>query len=112
MTPALATLSLSTILSIWTDLEEARAGQHGYGGDTAEIYVYRLLVHRPAGVEHELSDYQIARRALYQLLEMFKEVHDVAIWLGCTRSDDGVLLGPGMLEVDQRHRWHVRIRPH
>ena len=45
---SLANISTIQALDIWTDLEEARAGTHGFGGDIAEIYVHRALPYVPA----------------------------------------------------------------
>ena len=35
-------LSMAQALSLWTDLMQAEFNRHGFCGDTAEIYAYRL----------------------------------------------------------------------
>ena len=40
-------LSIAQALSIWSDLEQAYHGTHGYGGDVAEIYLSRLMPRSP-----------------------------------------------------------------
>ena len=40
-------LTMRQALSVWSDLESAYYGQNGYGGNTAEIYAYRLQQRDP-----------------------------------------------------------------
>ena len=40
-------ISMNQALSIWSDLWQAYYGKHGYGGDIAEIYAYRLMPYSP-----------------------------------------------------------------
>jgi len=38
---------LIELLKLWGELVEAYHGKHGFGGDTAEIYAYRLQPYHP-----------------------------------------------------------------
>jgi len=40
-------MSMVQALSVWMELEDALHGENGYGGDTAEIYIYRFMAYRP-----------------------------------------------------------------
>ena len=40
-------MSIPQALDIWHDLELARRGEHGFGGNTAEIYAYRISAENP-----------------------------------------------------------------
>lgn len=37
-----SSISINQALDVWSDLSDAYHGCNGYGGDTAEIYAYRL----------------------------------------------------------------------
>ncbi len=43
----ICSISLDQALGIWSDLWQAYYGENGYGGDTAEIYAYRLIGRSP-----------------------------------------------------------------
>lgn len=40
-------VSMIQALSVWSELEQAYYGDNGFGGDTAEIYAYRLARQTP-----------------------------------------------------------------
>ena len=77
-------LSMVQALSIWSELEAAYYGKNGFGGDTAEIYMYRLMSRCPRaedgrrqenppglireGLEEQTRD---ANESLYALLKHF-----------------------------------------
>jgi hypothetical protein len=84
-------LPADTAISVWYDLERARAGQNGYGGDVAEIYAYRLIPQRlrdrtdPAFItgateaEEQAAKAEAARVAganMTRILRHFAELHD------------------------------------
>lgn len=111
--PALADVSLRATLHVWGELVEAYHGVNGYGGDTAEVYAYRLMPYLPTEV---LNGYQpesaprveaeaAAARALYVLLRMFQERYECAI------AVDGRTLGPWFARQRFDHRAHVRVTP-
>lgn len=46
---------MTQALSIWSELEQAYYGDNAYGGDTAEIYAYRL---QPADPKMWLKEFR------------------------------------------------------
>lgn len=113
-------LSIVQALSLWSDLEAALYGKNGYGGDTAEIYIYRLLPY-VAGERHSTvsleelirsgtiigngvrDDYANANASLHNLLVHFAATHDVRIEV------DGKELGPWLKTALYTHRVHVKV---
>src|SRR5512141_430888 len=99
---AMHRLSLQTILELWSELEQALHGTNGFGGHTAEIYVYRDLPNTPGG--HQENDILGGLDALYGLLMMFSGMRDAAITV------DGRRIGKWMIDSRNDHRFHVRVR--
>lgn len=113
----LHTLSMSQALALWSELEDAYAGRSSYGGDTAEIYAYRLKSHDPAlamagpkAIDSPIigdrvrADARNAERALVDLIRVFQERRP------CDVEIDGLepekwLAGDGHF----LHRCHVKI---
>jgi hypothetical protein len=101
--------STAQVLDVWMDLEDALRGENGFGGNTAEIYSYRLTEHRPSltasgaiGDEARSEAAAIASKNLKAILEHFTEYRHASIWV------DGVQLKKwGCAPND--HRWHVRV---
>ncbi len=96
---ALLRLPTLELLSLWSELEQCYHNEHGYGGDTAEIYAYRLQRHNPtrqhgregsarkAEAEASSEAYQILRA----VLDLFAEQREfgrsgtvVALIIACT----------------------------
>ena len=104
-----ADLTLNQALGVWSELEAAYYGKNGFGGDTAEIYAYRLQPYRPGvelpntqlGAEAIAEQAMIAGENLYWLLGKFCEHH------GCTAIVDGT--EAEWLRGGFEHRVHVRI---
>ena len=78
-------LSIAQALSVWTDLELALAGRHGFGGHTAEIYLYRLMPYDPAAHtalpsarrdEAETAMNRMATENLCELVEYFIQTRE------------------------------------
>ncbi len=112
-------LPFDEALGVWLDLERALAGTHGFGGDTAEIYAYRLL---PESIRHvgmgagasmeptvQAAAARTAARNLTSILRHFVELHEgVVIELdqpGGFQVQD--LTGEGCAPF--LHRVHVRV---
>jgi hypothetical protein len=101
-------------LDVWADLEDAYAGDHKFGGDTAEIYAYRLTPYRPS-VHHGLGvtspwgseqHRQLARDAagaMCDLLELFIARREVEVEV------NGERYGAHVRGWDFDHRWQVRV---
>lgn len=99
-------LSMRQVVDVWSDLTDAYYGRNGYGGNTAEVYIYRLL---PYGKPHR-KDYVEANATLLGILRCFEERYpDAAITLYATRNDDGKALGPWLAGCEENHRHHIRI---
>jgi hypothetical protein len=118
-------ISMTQALSLWTDLEKAYHGTNSFGGDTAEIYIYRLMPRSPLAesalnkgkeilgfgmAEQEAKE--VIRRAntsLFNLLAYFQEVHsDSRTFVKITLGDQE--LGPWLKEAGLQHRVHVQIK--
>ena len=103
-------LSIDQILELWVELEDARIGANGYGGDTAEIYAYRLLPCSPTlsltGETGDAARREAARQAalnLIEVLRLFEARRDVNIYI------DGARFGPWLVLEPLVHRVHVRV---
>lgn len=112
-------LSMAQALSLWTDLMQAEFNRHGFGGDTAEIYAYRLQPCCPSaepplcgklGEDAAREQGLLASRNLYEILAHFRDVREVDVFVGCGRFDDGQPLGEWMLSEVFNHRTQVRIK--
>lgn len=81
------------------DLLEALEGKNGFGGDVAEIYVYRL---KPL-------DGGSTSALLYTICRHFERDHKakIQIQLGKDEFRD---LGDWLVNALNDHRWHVRVQ--
>lgn len=111
----LHTLSLEQALSLWSDLDDAYYGKNGFGGDTAEIYIYRVL----SGVPRQATEIDVtgllgdmareafdkANHVLHDFLLKFADHRNVRIEV------DGRELGPWLKTARYTHRVQVRVLP-
>ena len=113
-------LTMVQALSLWTDLMQAEHGCNGFGGDTAEIYAYRLQPCNPSakpplcgeiGINAAREQGLIASRNLYEILSHFRDERGVDVHVACSRTDDGRRVGEWMLSEVFEHRTQVRIKP-
>lgn len=77
-------LSMVQLLSIWSDLEAAYYLRNGFGTDTAEIYMYRLMPRCPTAEHKGKCDAEMildSSTALLHVLEHFETTHDAKIWV-------------------------------
>ena len=112
---ALATISLSQALGVWGDLVEAYHGVNGYGGDTAEVYLFRLMPRDPSAergpdggtlaAQAVVAQARAARLALADLCRLFAEHYGDAI---VTIEGLSIDAWPGADEHN-RHRAHVHV---
>lgn len=108
-------------LAVWSHLESAIRGEHNYGSDVAEIYVYLLeprspRAERQAATSGDGDELRAAARGanedLYELLMLFCEMRDAEVEVQRCENGRGVWfekLGPWLKEYGEYHRWHVRV---
>jgi hypothetical protein len=113
-------LSMIQALSLWTDLESAYHNKNSYGGDTAEIYMYRFMSRCPSaesarsrretpsiltGIIAESLQDQVrdANEAMCSLLQHFAKTREVHIEV------NGKKLGDWLKTADFDHRVHVKV---
>ena len=105
--------SMAQALSVWSDLEVALAGTNKFGGDTAEIYAYRLQEYSPYVAsgsdgpftrEAKLEAAQRASDTIAELLKHFAKTRSAKIWV------DGISLSRWK-RMPEPHRFHVKVTP-
>ena len=95
-------LSQNQLLELWSDFEQAYYGDHPYGGDTAEIYAYRLLQYDPTQSRPWRDEQRIqATNSLRAVLDLFCKKRS------CRATIDGVPRTKWKSRFD--HRCHVKI---
>lgn len=98
-------LSINEMLSLWSDLTDAMYGANSFGGNVAELYLYRfgysLAVARPESFK--LEAIREANESLYALLAHFAEQREVTIKV------DGRELGEWVKGAGFEHRVHVEV---
>lgn len=117
-------MSMVQALSLWTDLEDALRGTHGFGGNVAEIYVYRFMPDQPlvarymSEPRHRWPDFanesvQRANESFYNLLIHFAAERDAIVQV---KKDVGgqwmfVPVGEWLKTCGESHRFHVEVTP-
>ena len=110
---------------VWVQLEDAYRGQHGHGGDTAEIYLY-LVQNRSPGCDSaipepgsmffdEYKDREAeAINTIYEICRIFADMRDALIFW---EDEDDVMaelfwhLDDDSWIFNQGHRVHIRVQP-
>lgn len=114
----LSSCSMVQALGVWSDLCDAYHGK-GWGGDTAEIYLYRFMADCPTvtwsrgtgkpldgiAADEEQRRVKAANEALCSLLLHFAEERD------CEVRVEGQPLGAWVATAGFDHRVHVTVRP-
>jgi hypothetical protein len=105
-------ISMNQALSIWSELWQAYYSKNGFGGDTAEIYAYRLMPYHPVldfpnaqcfNSSH-IEYFNEAKHSLVELLYLFQKDAN------CDIEVDNQLLGDWTNNGEIfNHRCHVRI---
>lgn len=109
-------VSMAQALGVWSDLCDAYHGKNGYGGDTAEIYMYRFMADCPTvslsrrpltgiAADEEALRVKAANEALHALLAHFAEERI------CVVLVEGQPLGAWVATAGFDHRVHVTVRP-
>jgi hypothetical protein len=113
-------IGLTQALSLWSDLEAAYYNESKYGGNVAELYIYRFQPHAPLAERgrgqprsslagkawHDVTSQ--ANRDLYALLDHFTKVHEDAI-VEVEHPEGFKAIGPWLAEAMYDHRVHVRV---
>lgn len=106
-------ISTAQALTIYDELLKASYGDNSYGGDTAEIYLYTMIPHRPSYP----SDKDVyLRKVIVDCLDEFKVICDQ--FLENNPNHEIVIYGIELNEFielchdpnnDIPHRLHVKI---
>jgi hypothetical protein len=108
--------STRQVLDVWSDLEDMYAERHGYGGNVAEIYVYKLLPHVPSlgmGESFRLQNqehYQRAKEDFIEIFKLFEERRECKLEIEHAR-DEWCSVDEYFLGHVPEHRIHVRKSP-
>lgn len=110
---ALMTVSLLALVGVWGELVEAYHGVNRYGGNTAEIYAYRLMPYSPTAHTHGSKRHMnvVASQAAHALCAI---VDEFCMQYECHAKIDALPIEEWCLRVIHGahvfdHRCHVRI---
>jgi len=111
-------ISIEQAIDIYNDLIDAKNGTHGFGGNVAEIYVYKLMPYSPTYSMHpegkiwDDDNRMLEKKAaedFHSLCYIFSKKHEVSIfidgidmhkWISKVRSG----------EIRFYHRVHVEVK--
>lgn len=106
-----SSVSVNAIVGIWTELDDAYHGRHGFGGSVAEIYAYRLMPRDPRaenGSETARGELAAAASAAMEaILVAYARLREVRIIV-----DRVAVFTPARrasLQPEDR-RWHIEVR--
>lgn len=108
MPPALLTISPVQVMDLWEELMSCLYADNKFGGDVAEIYLYRLASFSPAAVQIDdakRDTYLHANRALVELCALFATRQEAVVELA-----DGQPLAVLLGSDPNMHRVHIRVR--
>lgn len=101
-------ISIEQAVKIWHQLEDALHGVSNYGGDTAEIYLYRFMPYSPVyaakASSFEPQNRKLEEQAAKSCLELFKLFEEVC---NCQLFVDGFPLSSHIVPF---HRIAVRVK--
>lgn len=110
--------SIDQIVGIWSELEECYYDDNGYGGDTAEIYLYRVQHSFPSYVHsggnynnpllgEDFRKFDIdAIKTLFSIFKQFEEKKEVTIEVEEFNDYKNYFVGPA---VPIYRRIHVKV---
>jgi len=106
-------ISMNQALGIWSELWQAYYGNNGFGGDTAEIYAYRIMPYSPRFKmdptdENDKAAGLMAAKSLYALLKKFSEDNECKIEIMHGKWNRREIR-PWFIEEPFFHRCHVRV---
>ena len=109
-------VSQAQLIDIWCDLEDAYNGCNGFGGDTAEIYAYKLYETNPLAMQYAYSPKknslmeQAFREVTFKAAESF--FHLLKLFIvkrDCRIVIDKRKFGKWLAKEPLIHRVHVKI---
>jgi hypothetical protein len=109
-------ISIEQAIDIYNDLIDAKNGKHGFGGDVAEIYVYRLLPCQPGYPnvpaflqEDVLLMEKKAAEQFHSICYIFSKKHSVDILIDNVQFNDWISkVRTG--EFRFTHKVHVKVQ--
>jgi len=108
---ALENVSMYQALQIWSELEQAYYSDNKYGGDTAEIYAYRLMPNMPG--EQFTKSLMMQQAVIEQQVLAGKDLARLCELFACTRSCQVLIDGLSPYEWSKGqpfdHRAHVQV---
>jgi len=111
-------IPIRNLVEIWGELVEALCNKNGYGGDTIELYTYRLRPYShwhdhprggPLSDQYSREENLEAAQVLYDILRQFKEHYGCVIYIDQRHGERR--LGKWVTKIANPHRWHIRIKP-
>jgi hypothetical protein len=118
-------LSMVQALDVWMELEDARQGMNGYGGDVAELYLYRFMAHcpmvaraKPEAIETDTITgetmremYDRANESMHNLFRHFAKERSCRIEVEAHEGGEWVFreLGEWLKKARFTHRVHVKV---
>lgn len=108
MNAALLSVSTSQALDLWSELHQALFGDNAYGGDVAEIYLFRLMPASPLNDDRSnpmtIAAYRNANHALHGLCRLFEERMPAIV-----SFEDGTNIDELLADPPANHRIHLRV---
>jgi hypothetical protein len=107
----LFSISPSQLLDVWDDLHRAMLGNHSYGSNVAEIYMFRVMPHNPLHSIDPFADrmkdeFYVASCNFHAIFRLFEERHNVVVEFENGESIDALLNKASV----NNHRMHIRVR--
>lgn len=116
-------ISATQAMGVAVELTTAMLGENGYGGDVAEIYMYRFMPRSPMFEQWQRDGFpdngsiqanegleviQAANETLYAVLKWFADTTEAKIVI--EQKDGFRKLGKWVRRANFAHRVHVRVR--
>lgn len=111
-TALLLSLSPLQAIDLFEEMMRCLYGDNKFGGDVAEIYIFRLMPHSPCAnlnqdgtmSESGLDAYRDACRRLHALCTLFAERNDAFV-----SFEDGTSIDALLDQEPHTHRVHLRV---
>lgn len=102
-------ISMNQAINLWDELHSALQGKNGYGGDTAEVYLYSMMEHSPSYARGHAamfasSSIEHAGHEIYALVNRFEGKHSCFVTM--EEGELAELIHPDF----PYHRIHLKVR--